>query len=225
LREFRNGILGYPGVRFLRCEASLLLNHDEKRIAFERRILSQRATVQAFALRLAASLPNREEVALEIVQECYLRALQYFTSFAGHDVVGWLRTITLNIFLTWTTRERSLNLEFVGLRIGVTQGWVEPLWYAECRDPEWSVIAKVDSRRLSLMIRELPIALRTVLVLREIEGLSYSKIAIAVGIPIGTVMSRLARARTTLRQMWLARSAVRTEQIVRTPRVVSANIK
>lgn len=222
MRELSIGKSGYPCVAFLRDEAGLLPDHDERRIAFERRILSHRATVLAFALRLAARLPNREEVALEIVQECYLRALQYFSSFAGHDVVGWLRKITLNTFLTWETRERSLNLTFVGLRIGVASGWIEPLWYVECKDPEWSVITKVDSKRLSLLIRELPISLRTVLVLREIEGLTYNEIAVAVGVPIGTVMSRLARARTILRQMWLARHAVRSEQMPQTSRVVAA---
>jgi RNA polymerase sigma-70 factor (ECF subfamily) len=208
---------------FALYEAILLLDHDERRIAFGHRILSHRTTVQEFVSRLAVNLPNREEVALEIVQECFLRALQYFSSFAGDDVVPWLRTIALNSFLTWKSRERSLNLMFVGLRITAAPDSVEPLWYVEYRDPEWSAITKVDSRRLSLIIRELPIALRTVLILRELEGLTYSKIAIIVGVPIGTVMSRLARARTMLRQTWLARCTARTEQILQASKVVAAN--
>jgi RNA polymerase sigma-70 factor, ECF subfamily len=208
---------------FVLYEATLLLDHDERRVAFGHRILSHRAIVQQFASRLAVDLPNREEVALEIVQECYLRALQYFSSFAGDDLVAWLRTIALNTFLTWKSRERSLNLTFVGLRINVAPDSVAPLWCVEYRDPEWSAITKVDSRRLSLIIRELPIALRTVLVLRELEGLTYSEIASTVGAPIGTVMSRLARARTMLRQMWLARCATRTEQILQTSKAVAAN--
>jgi RNA polymerase sigma-70 factor (ECF subfamily) len=201
---------------FLRNEAALLLDHDERRMAFGHRILAHHATVQEFAWQLAAGLPNRDEVALDVVQECYLRALQYFSSFAGHDVVAWLRTITLNAFLTWKGRERSPNMVFDGLRIRVAPGAAEPLWRVECKDPEWLAINKVDGRRLALIIRELPIAFRSVLVLRELEGLTYSEIAAVVGVPIGTVMSRLARARTMLRQTWLARRATRTEKILQT---------
>jgi RNA polymerase sigma factor (sigma-70 family) len=197
---------------FPREEAGVHLEHDERRIAFERRILAHRPAIQAFALRLARSLPNREEVALEIVQECYLRAVQYSPSFAGCDAAAWLRAIALNIYLTWRKRERSIGLTFVGLRLGMGADLAEPLWCTEYKDPEWLVITSVDGGRLFTMIRDLPTVFRKVLILREVDGLTYGEIAMIVGVPIGTVMSRLARARTALRQMWLARRMIRTEK-------------
>jgi RNA polymerase sigma factor (sigma-70 family) len=193
--------------------AIVLLYQDERRIAFEHSVLAHRATIQAFALGLVASLPNREEVAREIVQESYLRALLYFSSFAGHDAVKWLRSIALNTFLAWRNRERSDGLTFVGLRIDVVSGVAGPLWGRECEDPEWHVIMSVDGKRLHAMLKELPEALQSVLILREVEGLAYSEIALIVGVPIGTVMSRLARARNGLRRKWLAKRTVRTEQL------------
>jgi RNA polymerase sigma-70 factor (ECF subfamily) len=191
----------------------VLLYHDGRRIAFEQTILAHRSAIQAFALRLVAGLPNREEIALEIVQESYLRALLYFSSFAGHDVVQWLRSITLNTFLTWRNKEQSEGLTFVGLHLGAGLGVAEPLWARECEDPEWRVITNVDGKRLLIMIRELPETLQRVLILREVEGLAYNEIALSIGAPIGTVMSRLARARIGLRRIWLARRAMRTEQM------------
>ena len=191
----------------------MLLYQDERRIAFGHSILAHRSTIQAFALRLVASLPNREEIAREIVQESYLRALLYFSSFAGHDAVQWLRSIALNTFLTWRNKDRSDGLTFVGLRIDAVPGVTEPLWGRECEDPEWHVITSVDGKRLLTMINELPETLQRGLILREVEGLAYSEIATTVGVPIGTVMSRLARARNGLRRMWLVRRTTRTEQM------------
>ena len=191
----------------------MLLYQDERRIAFEHCILEHRSAIQAFALRLVATLPNREEIALEIVQESYLRALLYFSSYSGYDAVQWLRSIALNIFLTWQNKERSHGLTFFGLRIDAVSRVAEPLWCRECEDPEWHVITSVDGKRLITMIKELPETLQRVLILREVEGLAYSEIALIVGVPIGTVMSRLARARNGLRRMWLARRTTRTEQM------------
>ena len=138
--------------------------------------------------RLARVLAPDRARADDLVQETYLRALRYFDSYRGEqDIRAWLASIM-----------RTLHR-------GATPLATEPVAAAEelpdpGPDPEAAAIAGDRAARLRRHIAALPDSLRETLLLREFTGLSYAAIAAAQGIPIGTVMSRLARARAVLRE-------------------------
>jgi len=132
-------------------------------------------------------------VAEDLVQECYLRAFKFFESFHGGNARGWLLTIVRNTCYTWLREHRAEEL---------TTSFDEDIHSTEADpfDPQKLLLRRESSQLLSQALEELPLEFREVLVLRELEGLSYKEIAIIAGIPPGTVMSRLARARTRLKQ-------------------------
>ena len=128
---------------------------------------------------------------LNLVQESYLRALKFFSGYYGGNSRSWLLTIVRNTCYTWLQRNRSLrqvepiddNLDELGV---------------DFADPEVLLLQQVDSQIVRDALQELPVAFREVVVLREMEELSYKEIANIVDIPIGTVMSRLKRGRKRL---------------------------
>jgi RNA polymerase sigma factor (sigma-70 family) len=143
------------------------------------------------AYNLARWLTRNDTDAQDVVQEAYLRALRFFSGFHGTDGRAWLLTIVRNTCFTWLRRNRSPELsgdfdEIVNAR------------ESEAPDPETAHVLKVQAQLVNEAIEELPIEFREVVVLRELEELSYKEIALVTGIPIGTVMSRLARARKRL---------------------------
>lgn len=154
------------------------------------------------AYNLARWLTGNAADASDVVQEAYLRAFRYFGAYKGGDMRVWLLTIVRNSFLTWVRENRSTRLVF-SLDSAVTDE-VEPLWATPSRDPESELIATIDAATLEQLMARLPPEHREVLVLREFEDLSYRDIATVTGVPVGTVMSRLARARLGLRRLWLA---------------------
>ena len=149
------------------------------------------------AYNLARWLCRNETDARDIVQESFARALQYFGGFRGGDARAWLLRIVRNTASTWlggkpTTVQPELDEERESLEPPPGSGT------APAADPLAVAISDEEARTLRRAIAGLPVEYREVLVLREFEDLAYREIAAIVGCPIGTVMSRLARARDEL---------------------------
>ena len=148
------------------------------------------------AYRLARWLSHSPSDAEDIVQDAMLRAFRAFGGFRGDDIRPWLLAIVRNC---WRTKAAEVQRRGHGALPGEDD---RPLVY-EGPDPEAEALRASQGRRLAAVISGLPEAFREVLILREVEDLSYQEIAEATGAPIGTVMSRLARARALLRDQWL----------------------
>jgi RNA polymerase sigma factor (sigma-70 family) len=145
------------------------------------------------AYNLARWLTSNDHDAQDVVQEASLRAFKFFGSFRGENARVWLLTIVRNTFYNWLGKNRppeiagaledgamavedvSLNAETINLRLA-------------------------DAEAVQRAVAELPAEFREVVVLREMEGFSYIEIAELSDVPIGTVMSRLARARKQLQK-------------------------
>jgi RNA polymerase sigma-70 factor (ECF subfamily) len=155
---------------------------EEKLALFETAVLPHLDA----AYNLARWLTRNPHDAEDLVQECLVRAFTYFDGFHGRDGRAWLLAIVRNSFYTLLRRGRGHPAVMFEEEIHTDDG---PL------DPETILLRRIDAEVLGKAIEELPAAFREALVLREIEGLSYREIADVAGIPIGTVMSRLARAR------------------------------
>ena len=146
------------------------------------------------AYNLARWLTQNPHDAQDVVQESYLRALRSFDSFrAGCDARAWLLTIVRNTCFTWLRQNRPacVAAEFDENIHDAPENWC---------NPETVLLEKADSKLLNDEIAALPYEYREVLILREFEGLSYKQVAQVVGVPLGTVMSRLARARRNLQR-------------------------
>lgn len=152
------------------------------------------------AYNLARYLARDPDVAQDLVQDAFLRALRSFGTFRGEDARPWLLAIVRNRFLTWTTSRRSERT--VSLEDDGTDAEASALPDPDQEDPEAALMRRDDITTLRDLIEALPSPFREVLVLREIEELSYQEIATVTGSPIGTVMSRLARARQILQRSW-----------------------
>jgi len=150
------------------------------------------------AYNLARWLVHNEHDAEDIVQEAYLRAFKFFSGYYGGDSRTWLLTIVRNTCYTWLQRNRALRLadpiEEKLDEIGM-----------DFSDPEVLLVQRVDAEIVRHALQELPVEFREVVVLREMEGMSYKEIANVVDIPIGTVMSRLKRGRTRLHALLAGR--------------------
>jgi RNA polymerase sigma-70 factor (ECF subfamily) len=149
------------------------------------------------AYRLARWLTANGADAEDVVQDASLRAFRAIRSYAGGNPRAWLLSIVRNTAYSWLRKNRPAtivpvdDLEAVELEHG-------KLDERHDETPESSLIAKVDAEQLRGAIAKLPAPFRETLVLRDIEGLDYREIAEATEVPIGTVMSRLARARRRL---------------------------
>ena len=148
------------------------------------------------AYALAWWLTRHEDEARDAVQEAYLRALRFFGSFRGEDGRAWTLKIVRNACHEMRHRERhaAFSAEFDEGAVGpeqVASGAV----VAFPRNPEAAAIERASGEEVRRCLRALPCEYREVLVLRELHDLSYREIAAVAGIPLGTVMSRLARAR------------------------------
>ncbi len=159
------------------------------------------------AYSLAHWLTRNDTDADDVVQDTYLRAFRAFDGFRGEDARPWLFAILRNCHRTRWARSRQgmevpLAEEHVGL--GPEEVVTANVLVAQDDDPEMALIRSDTAATLSAMIAALPVEFREVLVLREFEDMSYRDIATVIGSPIGTVMSRLARARALLRERWLA---------------------
>ena len=145
------------------------------------------------AYNLARWLTRDDHDAEDLVQAAYLRALKFFGGFRGANSRAWLLTIVRNTCYTWIEQKRARGPE---------TAFDEEIHSAETStmDPGNPVLREEDEQSVRRAVEDLPAELREVVVLRELEGLSYKEIAAIAGIPMGTVMSRLARARERLRE-------------------------
>jgi RNA polymerase sigma-70 factor, ECF subfamily len=148
---------------------------------------------------LARYLLRSASDADDAVQECYLRAFRHFDTFRGGPVKPWLFAILRNV--CHATYAGNLRLVFTA-ETGEPQA--APIWREDADTPEQAMLRRHDSDTMRRLIGELPAEFREVIVLREINDLSYRDIATVIEAPIGTVMSRLARARAMLRDAWMA---------------------
>lgn len=148
------------------------------------------------AYNLARWLVRSEQDARDVVQEAYLRALRFIDGYRGGDGRAWLLAIVRNCAFTWLKRRgESPERQLVESEGGEQTEWgPDP----DAPDPETIAIEKADRELWNRAITALPIDFRAVLILRELEDLSYKQIAEITDTPIGTVMSRLSRARKQL---------------------------
>jgi RNA polymerase sigma-70 factor, ECF subfamily len=150
------------------------------------------------ALSLARWLTGNATDAEDVVQEACVRAFGAIASVGTANARAWLLAIVRNTAFTWIAKNRPkavVTTDDEGLFEQAALEMVEAQ-----SSPETILIEKTDAENLHLAIAALPLSYREVLVLREIEGLSYQEISKVLSTPIGTVMSRLARARNLLIQ-------------------------
>jgi len=143
------------------------------------------------AYNFARWLTRNQHEAEDLVQEAYLRAFRLFDGFHGGDGRAWLLAVVRNTGLTWLRRKSrdASSVEF-DEQVHGTAGRQENLEERLVKD------ARIESLRTC--VESLPAEYREVIVMRELEELSYREISAAAGVPIGTVMSRLSRGRTRL---------------------------
>lgn len=156
------------------------------------------------AYNLAFWLVRSRTDAEDIVQEAYLRAFRAFDGFHGEDMRPWLLAIVRNCAYRWlNNRRRSGTVISLEEAFGDGEGEAGGAGEMAADEPtaEDRLIGAVERDYVLRALAELPPALREVLVLREIEDLSYRDIAEVMGAPIGTVMSRLSRGRGELRKV------------------------
>jgi len=142
------------------------------------------------AYNLARWLTRNEDDAQDVVQEAYLRAYRFFDGFRGGDGKAWLMAVVRNTCLTWRRRERG---KVMAVPFDETVHGSDRAANAEA-----GLVNEAGVGTLRNCIESLPLEYREVIVMRELEELSYRDIADAASVPIGTVMSRLARARKRL---------------------------
>ena len=152
---------------------------------------------------LARYLMRNAADAEDAVQECYLRALRHFDSYRGPAMKPWLLAILKNVCVAEFTR-RSRQPVPAGSAEDDTTPEEVPMWQEPQASPEAELLRRFDDATIRRLVGALPQPFRETIVLREINDLSYREIADIVGAPVGTVMSRLARARATLRTAWNA---------------------
>jgi RNA polymerase sigma-70 factor (ECF subfamily) len=146
------------------------------------------------AYNLARWLMRNEQDAQDVAQEAYLRAFRFFPGFRGGDARAWLMKIVRNTGYTWLHANRPLQdaAEF-------DENFFPP--DSRATNPEKIVLQSDSDTLVRKALEMLPSNSREVLILRELEGMSYKEIADITGMPVGTVMSSLSRARGRLRQV------------------------
>ncbi len=156
---------------------------------FEQEVLPHLDT----AYNLARWLTRNDQDAQDVVQEAYLRAFRFFPGFRGGDARAWLMKIVRNTCYTWLHANRPLQdaAEF-------DENFFPP--DSRAPNPEEVVLQNDSAALLRKALEKLPPNSRGVLILRELDGMSYKEIADITGMPVGTVMSSLSRARGRLRQ-------------------------
>jgi RNA polymerase sigma factor (sigma-70 family) len=164
---------------------SLAISPGAASLSFEEAVLPHMDA----AYKLALWLTKNEQDAQDVVQEAYLRALKFFSGFHGSDSRPWLLTIVRNTCYTWLKRNRPSEAELdEAVHLEAT----------DTPDPEKILVLNSEKRAVREALETLPLEFREVLIMRELEELSYREIAATAAIPVGTVMSRLARARKKL---------------------------
>jgi RNA polymerase sigma factor (sigma-70 family) len=155
------------------------------------------------AFNFARFLSRDPDAAQDIVQETFLRAYRSFEGYQGGDARAWIFSIVRNCYHNWLLeRRRKARLEVDVHRRNDPAGFSVDEVASEDDTPETALLRISEAGKVRSVLNILPRSLREVLVLRELEGLSYRQIADTSSLPIGTVMSRLARARTQFESLW-----------------------
>ncbi|MDI1263105.1 MAG: sigma-70 family RNA polymerase sigma factor [bacterium] len=155
------------------------------------------------AYNFARFLSRDPDAAHDIVQETFLRAFRGFAGYQGGDPRAWIFSIVRNCYRNWLLEVRhKARLEADIHRHDDAKEFSIDDVAANEDTPEEALVRKSEAGVVRHVLGKLPRALREVLVLRELEGLSYRQIAESSALPIGTVMSRLARARTQFQNLW-----------------------
>jgi RNA polymerase sigma factor (sigma-70 family) len=144
------------------------------------------------AYRLARWLTGNVADAEDVVQDAFLRAFRAIGNLSDGNARAWVLTIVRHAAYQWLRKNRPAALAFVEDLESVSHDRSDQ---PEVETPETALIAKTEATRLEDAIAALPVIPRETLVLREVQGLAYREIAEVTGVPVGTVMSRLARAR------------------------------
>jgi RNA polymerase sigma-70 factor (ECF subfamily) len=164
------------------------MNESGKLELFERTIVPHLSA----AYNLARWLMRDRDEAEDAVQEAYLRAFRFFDGFQGGDGRAWLLAVVRNTCLTWLGRNRAASSATVEFDERTHRTGDEP------ESVEKALIGNSRIESLRECVESLPVEYREVIVMREMEELSYREISEAASLPIGTVMSRLSRARARL---------------------------
>src|ERR1700733_75792 len=150
---------------------------------------------------LARYLMRNAADADDAVQECYLRALRHFDSYRGPAMKPWLLTILRNVCNAEFSRRGRQEMP-TDLTEEAPTAEALPMWQEPQASPEAALLRHQNDETIRRLVAELPQPFREAIVLREVNELSYHEIAEVAGVPVGTVMSRLARARSMLRSAW-----------------------
>jgi RNA polymerase sigma-70 factor, ECF subfamily len=176
--------------------------HQDKARRFRDAALPHLDDVYTLARYLLRDTADAEDAA----QECYLRALRHFDTFRGPAIKPWpfaiLRNVCRGEFARRSGALRYIDQSFDG-KLDEDEDAVSPLWQEPQVSPETEVLHQRDAETIRRLLARLPGPFREAIVLREINDLSYREIADVIGVPVGTVMSRLARARSMLRKAWI----------------------
>jgi len=146
------------------------------------------------AYNLARWLTGNEHDAEDVVQESYLRAVKFFGGFHGESARPWLLAIVRNTCYTWLRRNR---MDEPTTELDESTQMIDP----SGANPESILLAAARTELVRQALEALPPGFREIVILRELEGMSYKEIADIASIPVGTVMSRLARARARLQKL------------------------
>ena len=172
------------------CDRQDRLTSQERLCRFEEQISPHLKSAYNFARWLMRSHEDAEDV----VQESFLRAFSAFESFRGENARPWLLTIVRNTSMTWLKRNRN-----AAATIGFEETLEEPS--ERSPDPEEILLMACDRQQVKQALEQLPADCREAIILREMEGLSYKEISATIGVPLGTVMSRLSRGRDWLKHI------------------------
>jgi RNA polymerase sigma factor (sigma-70 family) len=156
------------------------------------------------AYNLAFWLVRNEADAQDVVQDAYLRAFKAYGQFSGGDIRPWLLTIVRNVAYRWlSVRKRNANVVSIDHALAGRDGDQRPAFEPASEEPsaEDLLISDGECALIRRALAALTPVYREVIVLREFEGLSYQDIASVIGVPAGTVMSRLSRARAELKEL------------------------
>ena len=151
------------------------------------------------AYNFARWLTHNEHDAEDITHEAYLRAMTFFDGFRGGDAKAWILAIVRNACRTYYERGRARHSEPFDEDVHrAPHAETMTAAYSTHSDPESSHLEKTNAALVNQALRRVPPDAREVLILREVEELSYKQIAHIVDVPVGTVMSRLHRGRRLL---------------------------
>jgi RNA polymerase sigma-70 factor (ECF subfamily) len=171
------------------------MSDEERRRRFELLVLPHLDS----GLNLARWLTHDDHDAQDVVQEAIVRAIRFIDGFRGDNARAWLLQIVRNTCFSWLKENRPAEL----MAFDDADGVLDEIAAPAADEPPSIAMRNADRQRINAAIASLPVVYREVLLLRELEDFSYKEIARIVDIPMGTVMSRLARARGLLHQALL----------------------